>query len=65
MNGLGTIDRPGTTLGPAEFRRSSPVPMPRAAADAVADLHTVLPKLIVDQVARVVRAVRKGSGTTG
>jgi len=37
-----TIDRPGTTLGPTEFSRSSPVPMPRTAADAVADLHTVL-----------------------
>jgi pimeloyl-ACP methyl ester carboxylesterase len=37
-----TIDRPGTTLGPAEFSRSSAVPMPRTAADAVADLHTVL-----------------------
>jgi len=37
-----TIDRPGTTLGPTEFSRSSPVPMPRTAADAVADLHAVL-----------------------
>lgn len=37
-----TIDRPGTTLGATEFSRSSPVPMPRTAADAVADLHAVL-----------------------
>jgi pimeloyl-ACP methyl ester carboxylesterase len=37
-----TIDRPGTTLGPTEFSRSSPVPMPRTATDAVADLHAVL-----------------------
>lgn len=37
-----TIDRPGTTLGATEFSRSSPVPMPRTATDAVADLHAVL-----------------------
>ncbi len=37
-----TLDRPGTTLGPTEFSRSSPVPMPRTATDAVADLHAVL-----------------------
>jgi pimeloyl-ACP methyl ester carboxylesterase len=36
------IDRPGTTLGPTDFSRSSPVPMPRTAADAVADLHATL-----------------------
>ncbi len=37
-----TIDRPGTTLGATEFSRSSPLPMPRTAAGAVADLHAVL-----------------------
>jgi pimeloyl-ACP methyl ester carboxylesterase len=37
-----TIDRPGTTLGATEFSRSSPVRMPRTAADAVADLQAVL-----------------------
>jgi pimeloyl-ACP methyl ester carboxylesterase len=37
-----TIDRPGTTLGASEVSRSSPVPMPRTATDAVADLHAVL-----------------------
>ena len=36
------IDRPGTTLGPTEFSRSSPVPMPRTAAAAVSDLHAAL-----------------------
>jgi pimeloyl-ACP methyl ester carboxylesterase len=36
------IDRPGTTLGPTDFSRSSPVPMPRTAAGAVADLHATL-----------------------
>jgi pimeloyl-ACP methyl ester carboxylesterase len=35
-------DRPGTTLGATEFSRSSPVPMPRTAADAVADLHKLV-----------------------
>jgi pimeloyl-ACP methyl ester carboxylesterase len=35
-------DRPGTILTPTEFSRSSPVPMPRTAADAVSDLHTLL-----------------------
>ena len=35
-------DRPGTTLGPTEFSRSSPVRMPRTAADAVADLRLLL-----------------------
>ncbi len=35
-------DRPGTTLGATEFSRSSPVPMPRTAADAVSDLHRLL-----------------------
>lgn len=37
-----TYDRPGTTLGATEFSRSSPVPMPRTAADAVVELHQVL-----------------------
>jgi pimeloyl-ACP methyl ester carboxylesterase len=37
-----TLDRPGTTLGPTHFSRSSPVAMPRTAADAVADLHMTL-----------------------
>jgi len=37
-----TFDRPGTTLGPTEFSCSSPAPMPRTAADAVADLDAVL-----------------------
>jgi len=37
-----TYDRPGTTLGTEEFSRSTPVPMPRTAADAVADLHALL-----------------------
>ena len=35
-------DRPGTTLGVDEFSRSDPVPMPRTAKDAVADLHALL-----------------------
>jgi pimeloyl-ACP methyl ester carboxylesterase len=35
-------DRPGTTLGLDEFSRSDPVPMPRTARDAVADLHALL-----------------------
>ncbi len=35
-------DRPGTTLGTSEFSRSDPVPMPRTARDAVADLHALL-----------------------
>jgi pimeloyl-ACP methyl ester carboxylesterase len=38
-------DRPGTLVvpnPPYEFSRSSPVPMPRTAADAVSDLHTLL-----------------------
>jgi pimeloyl-ACP methyl ester carboxylesterase len=35
-------DRPGTILTPTEFSRSSPVQMPRTAADAVSDLHTLL-----------------------
>lgn len=35
-------DRPGTILTPTDFSRSSPVQMPRSAADAVSDLHTLL-----------------------
>ena len=35
-------DRPGTTLGADQFSRSDPVPMPRTAKDAVADLHALL-----------------------
>src|SRR6476661_10489708 len=35
-------DRPGTTLGVDRFSRSDSVPMPRTAADAVADLHALL-----------------------
>jgi pimeloyl-ACP methyl ester carboxylesterase len=35
-------DRPGTTLGTDKFSRSDPVPMPRTARDAVADLHALL-----------------------
>ena len=35
-------DRPGTTLGVDQFSRSDPVPMPRTAKDAVADLHALL-----------------------
>jgi pimeloyl-ACP methyl ester carboxylesterase len=37
-------DRPGTinNFEPLEFSRSSPVPMPRTAAGAVADLHALL-----------------------
>jgi pimeloyl-ACP methyl ester carboxylesterase len=34
-------DRPGTTLGPDAPSRSDPVPMPRTAADLVADLHAL------------------------
>jgi pimeloyl-ACP methyl ester carboxylesterase len=37
-----TYDRPGTTLGIDQFSRSDAVPMPRTAADAVADLHALL-----------------------
>lgn len=37
-----TYDRPGTTLGATEFSRSSPVPMPRTAADAVGELRQLL-----------------------
>jgi pimeloyl-ACP methyl ester carboxylesterase len=35
-------DRPGTTLGTDQLSRSDPVPMPRTAKDAVADLHALL-----------------------
>ena len=35
-------DRPGTTLGTGQLSRSDPVPMPRTAEDAVADLHALL-----------------------
>ena len=35
-------DRPGTTLGTEAFSRSDPVPMPRTAKDAVADLRALL-----------------------
>jgi len=35
-------DRPGTTAGPEHLSRSDPVPQPRTAADAVADLHALL-----------------------
>lgn len=35
-------DRPGTALGASEVSRSDPVPMPRTAADAVAELHALL-----------------------
>jgi pimeloyl-ACP methyl ester carboxylesterase len=35
-------DRPGTTLQADQKSRSDPVPMPRTAADAVADLHALL-----------------------
>jgi pimeloyl-ACP methyl ester carboxylesterase len=37
-----TYDRPGTTLGTDQLSRSDPVPMPRTAEDAVADLHALL-----------------------
>jgi pimeloyl-ACP methyl ester carboxylesterase len=37
-----TYDRPGTTLGTEAFSRSTPVPMPRTAADTVAELHALL-----------------------
>ncbi len=37
-----TYDRPGTTLGTEAFSRSTPVPMPRTAADAVVELHALL-----------------------
>jgi pimeloyl-ACP methyl ester carboxylesterase len=35
-------DRPGTTLGVDELSRSDPVPMPRTARQATADLHALL-----------------------
>jgi pimeloyl-ACP methyl ester carboxylesterase len=35
-------DRPGTVLDADHLSRSDPVPMPRTAADAVADLHALL-----------------------
>jgi pimeloyl-ACP methyl ester carboxylesterase len=35
-------DRPGTTVGPEALSRSDPVPMPRTAADLVAELHSLL-----------------------
>ncbi len=35
-------DRPGTTLGTDQLSRSDPVPMPRTAEDAMADLHALL-----------------------
>ncbi len=35
-------DRPGTTLGTDEFSRSTPVPQPRTAGDAVRDLRALL-----------------------
>ena len=38
-------DRPGTVIGvddPNDFSRSDPVPMPRTAAEMVADLHALL-----------------------
>jgi pimeloyl-ACP methyl ester carboxylesterase len=35
-------DRPGTTLDAAHLSRSDPVPMPRTALDAVADLNALL-----------------------
>jgi pimeloyl-ACP methyl ester carboxylesterase len=35
-------DRPGTTLGTKDFSRSTPVPMPRTAADAVSDLQRLV-----------------------
>ena len=35
-------DRPGTTLGTEAFSRSTPVKMPRTAADAVADLQKLI-----------------------
>jgi len=35
-------DRPGTTLGVDEFSRSDPVPQPRTAADAAADLRALI-----------------------
>ena len=37
-----TYDRPGTTLGTEAFSRSTPVPMPRTAADTVVELHALL-----------------------
>ena len=37
-----TYDRPGTTLGTEAFSRSTPVPMPRTARDAVADLDLLI-----------------------
>jgi pimeloyl-ACP methyl ester carboxylesterase len=35
-------DRPGTTLGTEDFSRSTPVPMPRTAADAVSDAQRLI-----------------------
>ncbi|MQA72784.1 MAG: alpha/beta fold hydrolase [Solirubrobacterales bacterium] len=35
-------DRPGTTMGTENLSRSTPVPMPRTARDAVADLHALI-----------------------
>jgi pimeloyl-ACP methyl ester carboxylesterase len=35
-------DRPGTTLGPDEVSRSTPVPMPRTTTDAANDLRRLL-----------------------
>ena len=35
-------DRPGTALDADHRSRSDPVPMPRTAADAVADLHALI-----------------------
>jgi pimeloyl-ACP methyl ester carboxylesterase len=35
-------DRPGTTLGPDETSRSTPVPMPRTTTDAADDLHRLI-----------------------
>ena len=35
-------DRPGTALSATDVSRSDPVPMPRTAADAVAELHELL-----------------------
>jgi pimeloyl-ACP methyl ester carboxylesterase len=37
-----TYDRPGTTLGLDQFSRSTPVPMPRTAKDAVRDLRALV-----------------------
>jgi pimeloyl-ACP methyl ester carboxylesterase len=35
-------DRPGTTLPPDQFSRSTPVPQPRTTTDAAADLHRLI-----------------------